>query len=83
MARALRQQIRQAANQQRANQPIGPDQQIGIDKLYARMASDNEKRRAIKRREDRIRERYQRDLERYRYLTSGDESENEEQIRQK
>ena len=79
---ALRQQIREAANQQRANQPIGPEQQQGIDKLYARMASDDKKRLAIKRREDRIRERYQRDLERYRYLKSGDESDSAEQTGQ-
>jgi hypothetical protein len=79
---ALRQQIREAANQQRANQPISPEQQQGIDKLYARMASDDQKRLAIKQREDRIRERYQRDMERYRYLISEDESDSAEQTGQ-
>lgn len=74
---AIRNQIRQAADQQRANQQIGEDQQEGIDKLYARLASDDKKRAAITRREDRIRARFQVDLERYRVLTSDTEETEE------
>ena len=71
---AIRDQIRQAADQQRANQPISADQQSGIDKLYARRASDEKKRNhAMAGREERIRARYEADLERYRYLTTPDE----------
>lgn len=74
---AIREQIRQAADQQRANQQISPEQQKGIDKLYARLASDEKKRSVMARREERIRNRYQADLDRYRFLTSGDEADNE------
>ncbi len=67
---AIRDQIRQAANQQRANQTISAEQQAGIDQLYARRARDEQKRAAMDRRENRIRERFQKDLERYRFLTT-------------
>ena len=75
---AFREQIRQAADQQRANQPIGPDQQKSIDKLYTRRASDEKKQAVMARREERIRNRYQADLERYRFLTSEVEADSEE-----
>lgn len=75
---AIKNQIRQAADQQRANMPISEDQQKGIDKLYARRASDERKRAAMQSRENKIRARYQRDLERYRYLTSAEEGGDEE-----
>jgi len=75
---AFREQIRQAADQQRANQPIGPDQQKSIDKLYTRRASDEKKKAVMARREERIRNRYQADLERYRFLTSEVEADSEE-----
>ena len=75
---ALREQIRQAADQQRANQQISPDQQEGIDKLYARRALDEKKRATMARREERIRSRYHADLERYRFLTSDVETDSEE-----
>ena len=67
---AVRDQIRQAADQQRANQQISEDQQKGIDKLYARLAKDEQKRSRMEHREKRIRDRFQADLERYRFLTS-------------
>jgi len=75
---AFREQIRQAADQQRANQPIGPGQQKSIDKLYTRRASDEKKQAVMARREERIRNRYQADLERYRFLTSEVEANSEE-----
>ena len=76
---AIRDQIRQAANQQRANQPISADQQKGIAKLYARRARDETKQKAMQKREDRIRARYQVALERYQFLTSGAEETDETQ----
>ena len=79
---AIRDQIRQAANQQRANQPISADQQKGINKLYARLARDNKKRTAMANREARIRARFAADLERYRFLTSDIEDIDEEQADQ-
>jgi hypothetical protein len=80
---AIKDQIRQAADQQRANMPISEDQQKGIDKLYARRAADERKRAAIQSREDKIRARYEKDLERYRYLTSTDEGDDAEAVDQK
>ena len=67
---AIRDQIRQAADQQRADQQISEDQQKGIDKLYTRRAKDEQKRARMDQREKRIRDRFQADLERYRILTS-------------
>lgn len=75
---AIRDQIRQAADQQRANQPISADQQSGIDKLYARRASDEKKRNVMAGREERIRARFKAYLDRYRFLTTRDETANEE-----
>lgn len=80
---AIKDQIRQAADQQRANMPISEDQQKGIDKLYVRRAADERKRAAIQSREDKIRARYEKDLERYRYLTSTDEDDDAEAVDQK
>ena len=75
---AIKDQLRQAADQQRANMPINEDQQKGIDKLYARRASDERKRATMQNRENKIRARYAEDLERYRYLTTPDEDVDEE-----
>ena len=80
---AIKDQIRQAADQQRANMPISEDQQKGIDKLYVRRAADERKRAAIQSRENKIRARYEKDLERYRYLTSTDEGDDAEAAEQK
>jgi hypothetical protein len=77
---AIRDQIRQAADQQRANQQISEDQQKGIDKLYARLARDEQKRARMEQREKRIRDRFQADLERYRVLTSDADNTDEEQV---
>ena len=76
---AIRDQIRQAADQQRANQQISEDQQKGIDKLYARRARDEQKRAKMNQRENRIRARFQAYLERYLILTSDAQSTDEEQ----
>ena len=79
---AIRDQIRQAADRQRANQPVPAEQQQAIDRLYARLASDTQKQLAMARREDQIRERFQKHLERYRALTSEDQHESEGQTDQ-
>ncbi len=79
---AIRDQIRQAGNQQRANQSISADQQKGINKLYARLARDNKKRMTMAKREERIRARFAANLERYRFLTSDNDDNDEEQADQ-
>ena len=75
---ALMAQIKQAANKQRAHQKISVDQQKEIDKLYARRDQDIKRQQAMKSRENRIRERFQTDLERYQILTSDPEETNED-----
>lgn len=70
---AIRNEISQAADRQRAGQQIGEDEQKKIDRLYTRQAEYVKKREVMAKREARIRARYQAELERYRYLTSEDE----------
>jgi hypothetical protein len=79
---SIRNKIRQAANQQRAGQKISADQQNEIAKLYARRARDERRRSAIQEREQKIRTRFQNDLERYRSLTSENKEVDEEQLDQ-
>lgn len=76
--KAIREQIQQAADQQRANQPVTDEQQKAIDRLYARLAKDQKKSEAIQHREQQIRGRFEKALTRYRYLTTQDQTENEE-----
>jgi hypothetical protein len=75
---ALMNQIKVAANKQRAHQKVSADQQKDIDKLYARRDQDSKRQQAIKSRENRIRERFQTNLERYQILTSDPEETNED-----
>lgn len=70
---AIRNEISQAADQQRAGQPVTEKMEKKIDRLYARQAEDIRKREMLAKREARIRSRYQADLERYRFLTSENE----------
>jgi len=74
---ALREQISQAADRQRAGEQISADQQKSIDQLYARQVRDERRRLGMGKREDRIRARFEAELERYRFLTS--EAENIDQ----
>jgi hypothetical protein len=67
---SIRNQISQAANRQRAGQKISAEQEKEISQLYARQAQDAQKKLLMSQREERIRARYQEDLDRYRYLTS-------------
>ena len=75
---AIRDQIRQAADRQRAGQEISKEQQESIARLYSRRARDVQRKSALVTREVRIRARFQKDLERYRILTSGDKETGEE-----
>ena len=76
---AIRDQVKQAADQQRANLPISAEQQQGIDSLYARRARDETKLAALSKRENRIRDRFQADIERFRFLTTEQENADGEQ----
>jgi hypothetical protein len=67
---AIRDQIRLAADQQRANVPLSEAQKKEIAKLYARRKEDEKRRHDLQKREEQIRARFQSDLERYRVLTS-------------
>jgi hypothetical protein len=79
---SIRNQIRQAADQQRAGQEISTDQQNELGKLYVRRARDERRRSAMQEREEKIRSRFQNDLERYRSLTSENKEVDEEQLDQ-
>lgn len=70
---AIRNEISQAADQQRAGQQVSEEKQKEIDQLYARLARDEKKQLKIEQREARIRTRFETDLERYRNLTSNTE----------
>jgi hypothetical protein len=76
--KAIRDNIKNAADQQRANLPVSEDQEKEISRLYARRAQDQQKRLAMQQKEQKIRERFQRDLERYRFLTNDQEQEQAE-----
>ena len=77
---AIRSEIGQAADRQRAGQQITEEKQKEIDHLYARLAQDEKKRTAMSRRENRIRTRFQEELERYRFLTSETETTEETEV---
>jgi hypothetical protein len=70
---AIRSQINQAADQQRAGQQISPETQLKIDQLYARQTKDDKRRTVMTNRAEQIRARYQAEIERYRFLTTGSE----------
>ena len=70
---AIRSQINQAADQQRAGQQISPVTQQKIDQLYARYAQDEKRRIILTNRSTQIRARYQAEIERYRRLTTDSE----------
>ncbi|MCW8926363.1 MAG: DUF4124 domain-containing protein [Xanthomonadales bacterium] len=76
--KAIREQIKQAADQQRANQPITADQQQAIDHLYTRLAADRKRDDSIQQQEKKIRDRFEKALTRYRFLTTQDQQEDGE-----
>ena len=69
-AKTIRDQVRLAADRQRADLDIKDDQQKAIDNLYVRREKDEKKLEAVKTRELQLRERFQVKLERYRDLIS-------------
>ena len=78
---AIRDQVAQAADQQRAHLPISEEQQKGIDDLYARRMRDERKLVSLTKRENAIRDRFQAYLDRYRFLTNknrGDDEANDQ-----
>jgi len=78
---AIRDQVAQAADQQRANLPISEDQQKGIDGLYARRMRDERKLESLAKRAQAIRDRFQAYIDRYRFLTNknrGDDEANDQ-----
>ena len=79
---SIRNQIRQAADKQRAGLEVSAGQQKEIAGLYSRRAKDEKRRSAMLNREKDIRARFQNDLERYRVLTSEDKAVDEEQADQ-
>ena len=68
---AIRAQVRLAAEKQRAGMQINAKQQKQIDRLYRRIARDEQRISALDRREAKIRARFKSDLDRYRQLTTG------------
>jgi hypothetical protein len=80
--KAIRDQIRLAADKQRSNQPVNEEQKKEIAGLYSRRARDEKKRAAVERREERIRARFQKDLDRYRFLTTENQQPESDQVDQ-
>lgn len=76
---SIRNEISEAANQQRAGQQVSEEKQKQIDQLYAKLVRDEKKQLKIKQREERIRARFEVDLERYRRLTSKAEETDQEE----
>jgi len=74
---AIRDQVRMAADQQRAGKQVVDDQQKQINKLYRRLDRDVKRIAALDSREARIRARFMSDLERYQALTSKDPADDE------
>jgi len=78
----IREQIRLAANQQRANMEITADQQNNLKNLYNRLIRDEKRLVTVNHRKQRIRDRFEEKLERYRYLTAEKNPVDEEQTDQ-
>ncbi len=79
---AIRSQLRDLADQQRAGQVISDEQRQEVDKLYARLSSDKRKLARLDQQGETIRTRFQTNLERFRYLTSQNETQEETQAEQ-
>jgi hypothetical protein len=66
---AIREQIGLAADQQRAGIEVNEDKLLEIKRLYARLDVDKRRLEALEIKEQKIRDRFEGSLERYRYLT--------------
>jgi len=69
-------QIREAANRQRAGETVGSDVQREIERLRAEMAKNRRELAALDRREKTIRDDFQAQVDRYRYLVEKYAEEN-------
>jgi len=74
---SIRNNIRQAADQQRAGIQVGKDKDKQIRQLYARLSSDEKKLSSLEQQEARIRARFKADLQRYRELTKKNEEQSD------
>jgi len=72
-AAAIRDQIRLAADEQRAGIQVNADQQQRLDKLYLRLTRDENRISALDERERSIRTRFKADLDHYRRLQTTDQ----------
>lgn len=79
---AIRDQVRLAADQQRAGRQIFAEQQKQIDKLYRRRNRDEKRISALHKRENRIQARFKSDLDRYRRIMAEDQKNDEEPVDQ-
>jgi hypothetical protein len=68
---ALHGQVRNAADRQRAGMPGDQELERNINTLRLRLRKSEQSLAAIRLREQQIRERFQRDIERYRFLQAG------------
>lgn len=69
---AIRDQVRLAADQQRAGVPVSNEQQKQMNKLYRRLARDQKRLSALDERESKIHTHFKSDLDRYRLLQTPD-----------
>ncbi len=81
-AAAIRDQIRLAADQQRAGKQINAKQQKQIDKLYRRIARDKDRISALDQRKSKIRARFESYLDRYRRLQNAEQAAASKQVGQ-
>jgi hypothetical protein len=70
---SIKSQVQKAANQQRSGKTVTAEQKKELRKLYKRLERDEERLAALGRREERIKTRFESDLERYQLLTAGPE----------
>ena len=70
---SIKSQVQKAANQQRSGKTVTAEQKKELRKLYKRLDRDEERLAALGRREQRIKARFESDLERYKLLTAGPE----------
>ena len=76
--KAIKDQVRMAADQQRSGKKIIEQQQKQIDKLYRRLDRDKKRMAALDDREAGIRARFMTDLKRYQLLTNKDQADDTE-----
>jgi hypothetical protein len=71
LEKSLSEQVKEAADRQRAGMPPDPDTTHRVEALQKRLSDNAESRAALQAREDQIRAVFMAELERYRYLRDG------------